>query len=237
MTNLSERIIKDLKALSSPKLAAHHQVFFKTEKGGYGEGDLFFGLTAPQMKAVVKTYIKDASLEDVKALLYHPYHEARTCGVLILVGRYEKAKTEEDRQQIFDFYVKHLKRANNWDLIDISAYKIIGAHLYGKKDKSLLKKLSLSKNLWEQRASVVSTMYLVKKGELEETFKLAEFFLTHPHDLMHKAAGWLLREAGKQDEKALCRFLDRFAGRMPRTMLRYSLEKMTPEKKAHYMKK
>lgn len=214
--------------------AAQMGKFFKTGKGEYAEGDVFWGLTSAQVQGCAKKYFKDVSFDDIDELLRTRHHEARSCAVFMLVLLFERAKTEARREEIFSFFVPRLPCANNWDLIDISVYKIIGAHLFDKRP-DLLYKLAQSKNLWEQRAAIVSTMYFIKRGKLDVTFTLCEGFLTHPHDLMHKACGWMLREAGKQDEFALCAFLDKFAARMPRTMLRYALEKFPKQKRAQYM--
>lgn len=232
---LSTQILQDLESLKNPAQAAHSQRFFKTGPGEYAEGDLFWGLTTPQIKVIVKKYARQASLADVSDLLANAYHDARCVGFLILVSRFEKG-TELEQAEIYTFYMSRLKRANNWDLVDISCYKIAGAYLYGK-DTSILYELAKSDNLWEQRVSIVSTMYFVKRGEFKVTLDLAEHFLTHKHDLIRKAAGWLLREVGKKDERALTDFLDKFHHKMPRTMLRYSLEKLTLVQKAYYMKK
>lgn len=234
---IADVILQKLHDLSDPKTAAVQLRFFKTGKGQYGEGDRFLGVTLPQTRRVVKEFFACADWKDLENLFASKWHEARACAVLISVEKFEKAQTERERKEIFDFYVAHLPRANNWDLIDISAYKIIGAFLADKKDRSILFVLAQSENLWEQRASIVSTMYLVKRGEFGPTLKLAEQFFTHEHDLMHKATGWLLREVGKKDERILRKFLGKHAARMPRTMLRYSIEKLTPEQKKFYMGK
>ena len=234
---IADMILQRLTALSDPQTAAVQLRFFKTGPGEYGEGDRFLGVTLPQTRRVVKEFFVRADWKDLEKLFACRWHEARACAVLILVAKFEKAQAEQERKEIFDFYVAHLPRANNWDLIDISAYKIIGAYLADKKDRSILFTLGKSENLWEQRASIVSTMFLVKRGEFGPTLRLAEQFFTHEHDLMHKATGWLLREVGKKDERVLRDFLDKYAARMPRTMLRYSIEKLTPEQKKIYMGK
>lgn len=236
MAKTSELILNALRREADAHTAEGLRRFFKTGPGQYGEGDLFLGVKVPGVRALVKRFAQQARLADVRDLLYSPYHEARLCGLFILVAQFEKNKDAAAREKIVSFYLTHLPRANNWDLIDLSVYKILGAHLYGKKDKSVLLRLASSGNLWEQRASIVATMYLVKRGDFEMTLLLAEQFLTHPHDLMHKAVGWLLREVGKKDESVLCDFLDRFAVRMPRTALRYCLEKLPPARRAHYMR-
>lgn len=229
------QILEELETLKNPAQAAHLSRFFKTGKGQYGEGDVFLGIRVPAVRAVVRRYAPQARTEDAGVLLKSPYHEARLCGVLLLVALYERAKTPAEKERICAFYTAHLERANNWDLIDLSVYKILGAHLYGRKDDAPLRRLAQSNNLWRQRASIVATLYFIKRGEFATTLALAEKFLTHPHDLMHKACGWMLREVGKKDEAALCAFLDKFHKTMPRTMLRYSLEKLSEAKRAHYM--
>lgn len=234
---VADVVLQKLKALSDPKTAAGQLRFFKTGKGEYGEGDCFLGVSLPQTRRVVKEFFARAEWKDLEKLFASKWHEARACAVLMLVAKFEKVQTKEEQKEIFDFYVVHLPRANNWDLIDISAYKIIGAFLADKKDRSVLFKLAKSESLWEQRASIVSTMFLVKRGDFGPTLTLAEQFFTHEHDLMRKATGWLLREVGKKDERALRDFLDKYATRMPRTMLRYSIEKLTPEQKKIYMGK
>lgn len=230
-------IFSALKAQANPTQAAGQQRFFKTGKGEYAEGERFLGLTLPQTRRIVKQYWKEADFADLEKLFASPWHEARAVAALILVEQFEKAQTPAAQKAIFDFYVAHLPRCNNWDLIDISAYKIIGAYLYDKKDRSLFFRLARSKDLWQQRAAMVGTMYLVKRGDFELTLALAEMFFDHPHDLMHKATGWLLREVGKKDEGVLCAFLDKHFRCMPRTMLRYALERLPEKKKKIYMKK
>ena len=173
---IADVILQKLHDLSDPKTAAVQLRFFKTGKGQYGEGDRFLGVTLPQTRRVVKEFFACADWKDLEKLFASKWHEARACAVLILVAKFEKAQTERERKEIFDFYVAHLPRANNWDLIDISAYKIIGAFLADKKDRSILFVLAQSENLWEQRASIVSTMFLVKRGEFGPTLKLAEQF-------------------------------------------------------------
>lgn len=209
--------------------------FFRTGKGQYGEGDLFLGLTVPQARAVVGRYWQEITLTQIKTLLQNPYHEIRLCALLMLVKKFE-AGDEKQKKQVFDFYVKNLRRANNWDLVDLSAYKIAGAWLHGKDQKPLYT-LAASANLWEQRAAIVATMYGVKKRYFKTTLDLAQKFIAHEHDLIHKAAGWLLRETGKKDVAALHAFLGKHCRKMPRVMLRYAVEKLSAHEKARYMKK
>lgn len=231
----ADLILDVLHSHANPAKAEGQQRFFKTGKGQYAEGDLFLGLTLPQTRKIVKQFWKDTDFEDLEKLFQSPWHEARSVAALILVEQFEKAKDPAKQKAVFDFYTAHLPRCNNWDLIDISAYKIIGAYLYDKKDRSLFLRLAHCPNLWQQRAAIVGTMYLVKRGDFAVTLQLAEMFCAHPHDLMHKATGWLLREVGKKDESVLCAFLDIHCRRMPRTMLRYALERLPEKKKKFYM--
>ncbi len=230
-------IFQSLKDHANPARAAGQRRFFKTGPGEYGYGDKFLGLTLPQTRALAQKWAAQAGEEDLEKLFASPWHEARALAALLLVRRFEMSKAPEVQKRVFDFYVAHLPRCNNWDLIDISAYKIIGAYLYSQQDPRLFYRLARSGNLWEQRASIVGTMYFVKRGDFAVTLDLARQFCSHPHDLMHKAAGWLLREVGKKDEGALCAFLDENYRRMPRTMLRYALERLPAAKKKIYMKK
>lgn len=226
-----------LLACADPVQAAVLRRFFKTGKGEYGEGDEFLGLRVPQTRALVKRFWKETDWKDLETLFASRWHEARLAAALVLVEKYERAPDARTREEAFRFYMAHLPRCNNWDLIDLSVYKILGAYAYERKERSIFDRLARSENLWEQRAGIVGTMYWVKRGNFEPTLSLAEFFLTHQHDLIHKACGWLLREVGKKDEAVLCAFLDRFHQEMPRTMLRYALEKLSPQKRKLYMNK
>ncbi len=233
----SKQILHALQAQANSARAAGQQRFFKTGPGEYAHGDKFLGLTLPQTRALAKKWAAQADEEDLKSLFKSPWHEARAAAVLLLVEQFEKSKTAVEKKKVFDFYVAHLPQCNNWDLIDISVYKIIGAYLYGQKDRRLFYRLAHSHNLWEQRAAIVGTMYLVKRGDFAVTLDLARQFCSHPHELIHKATGWLLREVGKKDEAILCAFLDENYFRMPRTMLRYGVERLPAEKKRLYMAK
>lgn len=228
-------LLRDLRAYANPDLAAFFQTFFKTGPGGYGAGDHFLGVTVPQTRLVAKTY-RHLTLPELRFFLTHPLHEVRLTALHILVEKYQRG-SPLTQEAILAYYLDHLDFVNNWDLVDTSAHKILGAHVLTSKDTTLLWTLARSPHLWRQRASVVATLWLIKHGQLTEAVELAAHFLTHPHDLMHKAVGWILREVGKKDLHVLRRFLDAHAKVMPRTMLRYSLEKLSPEERRSYMQK
>jgi 3-methyladenine DNA glycosylase AlkD len=226
----------DLRSRSDPEKAAFLPRFFKTGPGQYGEGDVFWGVTVPEIRMVVKTY-PDLPLADVERLLKDPVHEMRLTGFLILVAQYEAAKKDPLlRQKIVDFYLAHARKANNWDLVDASAHKILGAHLQASGGTAMLDTLARSENLWEQRIAMVATLACIRAGDTAPCFRIAALLLRHPHDLMHKASGWMLREAGKKDPEGLRAFLEKHASTMPRTMLRYAIEKMDAEERQRYMR-
>lgn len=235
MVKASE-IIAIMEQSANPAVAAHALRFFKTGKGEYGEGDRFYGLTTPFLRSLVKKYYKEITFSELKILICHPWHEGRSFAVAALAGKFAKA-SEEQRREIVDFYLSHMDYVNNWDLVDISVHKILGIYCYSHDDYSILHKLAGSGRLWSERASVVANLYIVKQGNYKLIKELVVKFINHSHDLMHKACGWLLRELGKQDEGELCRFLDVYASKLPRTALRYSLERLSPEKKKYYMQK
>lgn len=231
----STQIINELKALSTPEKAKRSTRFFKTGKGEYGEGDQFIGITNPENRSVAKKYF-NVGFSVVEELLASPMHEIRMCGSMILVLKFEKNKKHPDTQKaVVEFYLQHLKAFNNWDLVDLSCYKILGAWLIGK-DKSILFELANSKNLWEQRIAIISTMALIKSDHYETTLDLAAPLLHHPHDLMHKAVGWMLREIGKRDIEVEKIFLQQHYKTMPRTMLRYAIEKFPETDRQAYLK-
>lgn len=207
--------------------------FFKTGKGEYGEGDRFLGVTVPHIRTVAKQYVH-ASFDVVKCLLASEWHECRMCALLILVAQYQKASIAQ-RNAIFDLYLQHTSRINNWDLVDLSAPNIVGLHLSGVEDRSLLYRLAESPMLWERRIAMVSTLYFIRKGDLSDAFSLADKLVDSSHDLMQKAVGWMLREMGKRDIRLLRIFLDKHAATMPRTMLRYAIEKMSAGERREWM--
>ena len=230
----AENVKQQLSVFGNPEKAEHSKYFFKTGKGQYGEGDKFIGTTVPESRSVAKAN-KDLSFDELKKLLTDENHECRFCALIILAEQFKKAD-DARRKEIFDFYLANTHGINNWDLVDVSAYNIMGEWLLDK-DRSVLYQLSESENLWEQRISIVSTLAFIRKNDLKDTLKLSEKFLSHHHDLMHKACGWMLREAGKRNEKTLTDFLDKHYRKMPRTMLRYAIERLSPEQREIYMQK
>lgn len=215
LTNLK----KELAAAADPERARNSAWFFKTGKGQYGHGDRFLGLTVPTMRRIAHRYIH-LPLTDVAKLLASPIHEYRSVGLEILVAQYER----ENSKAIFDFYLKHTKFVNNWDLVDGSAPYIVGQHLLTRPRK-ILYRLAKSSSLWERRIAIVATLTLIRQGEIEDTFAIAKLLLADDHDLIHKAVGWMLREAGKQSTPALLRFLKENYSALPRTTLRYAIER------------
>ncbi len=223
----------ELKKEADKEQAINLQRFFKTGKGEYGEGDIFYGIKVPVQRRIAKNN-KEISLEDIRELLDSPIHEERLTALFILVEQYAKGddKTKED---IFQLYLKNTKKINNWDLVDLSAPKIVGAHLYSR-NKDILFKLAESSNLWDRRIAILSTMFFIRNHHFETTFKIAEMLLTDKHDLIHKGVGWMLREAGNKDLQEEEKFLKKYYKLMPRTMLRYAIEKFPEEKRKAYLR-
>ena len=225
---------KKIKQAANPAKAKILRGFFKTGKGQYGEGDIFLGITLPIQRDLAKKYGADLSLADLDKLIKSKIHEERLIALLILV--YQFQKNEAARQKIYNFYLAHTKYINNWDLVDLSAPKIVGAYLWGK-DKKILYKLAKSKNLWEKRIAILSTFYDIYYKKAGDALKISELLLKDQHDLIHKAVGWMLREIGKRcDEKLLFNFLDLHKKKMPRTMLRYAIERLPEKKRKFYLK-
>jgi 3-methyladenine DNA glycosylase AlkD len=210
--------------------------YFKTGKGEYGEGDVFWGLTVPQMRAIAKKY-KDLPLTDVETLLHDKVHECRLTALLILCAKFTKAP-EGERKQIVDLYIRNTKYINNWDLVDLSSHEILGTYLLDKpKERKLLYAFARSKNLWEKRIAIISTFEFLRVNDFIDALAIGEIMLHDSHDLIHKAVGWMLREVGKRDLAVEEAFLLKHYRTMPRTMLRYAIEKFSPNRKAFYMTK
>lgn len=231
----SKDVIKALKEIADPKVAEHSGRFFKSGPGEYGEGDQFLGIRVPKQRKIAKKH-KTLLFDEVSELLQSDYHEVRLTAIFILVYKYEKASFNE-QEEIYQFYMGHLDRVNNWDLVDSSAKYITGHFLFEyDKDRTILYELSDSEDLWERRVAIMATFYFIDQGDFDLTLKLAEKYLDDPEDLIHKATGWMLREIGKQDEQLLRKFLDNHYEEMPRTMLRYAIEKLDEPIRQMYLK-
>lgn len=235
MSLLTEQIFESLKDKAIPEKAAFLPKYFKAIPGGYGEGDQFLGVIVPDQRKIAKACFTNISLDEISELLHNPYHEARLTALLMLVYRFEKLKSESERKEIVDFYLDHLQFINNWDLVDSSCYEILGA-FYHEKDKSLLYELADSENLWQQRVAMISSLYWIKKDDFTDALKLAEKLKNHSHDLMHKAVGWMLREIGKRDFEVEFQFLKTHYQSMPRTALRYAIEKFPEDLRQEFLK-
>lgn len=223
-----DAIKRELEQYSDPEKAEFMPRFFQTGPGGYAEGDRFLGITVPHLRRAARKFYRQISLEELEALLQDEIHEYRFTALAMLVYKFEKAETPEERREIVHFYLANADFVNNWDLVDASADKILGAYLY-HRDRSVLWELARSGHLWRQRLAVIATFYFIRRGDFAETLQLAEFFLDHEHDLIHKVVGWMLREIGKRDFQVEYAFLREHYRRMPRTMLRYAIEKFDPE--------
>ena len=226
---------KELKSMADPDKAAILQRYFKTGLGQYGEGDIFIGVMVPQSRKVAKKF-SQLQLVEVKMLLYSRIHEERLVALLILVWRYSSAlSSREEKEEIVKFYLENIKQVNNWDLVDLSAPNILGAHLIDR-DRRLLYRLARSENVWERRIAILATYHFIRNGDFSDTLKIAEILLQDRRDLIHKAAGWMLREVGKRDVASEEAFLEKHLGVMPRTMLRYAIERLPESKRRRYKK-
>ena len=228
------KIRKELQSHKNEEKAKILARFFKTGKGQYGEGDIFLGLIVPKTREIAKKYA-DMEFKDIQKLLLSKIHEERLAALMILVEKYKKYDSR-GKKIIIKFYLQNTAKINNWDLVDLSADKILGNYLLDK-DKSILYKLAKSDNLWERRISIISTFAFIKNNQFKDTMKISEILLNDRHDLIQKAVGWMLREAGKRDEKELIKFLDKHYRKMPRTMLRYAVERLGKERRKYYMGK
>lgn len=226
--------ITKLKGMADLEIAKHSQRFFKTGKGEYGEGDVFLGIRVPNIRKVAKQF-KDLSLNETETLLHSEFHEARLCALVVLVNKYKKAD-EQLKEEIYQLYLDNTAYVNNWDLVDASAHYIVGPHLF-KQDRNILYQLAKSKNLWERRIAIMSTYHFIKNDDLEDTLIIAKQLLYDEEDLIHKAVGWMLRELGKKDQGKEEAFLEKHVADMPRTMLRYAIEKFSEEKRQYYLNK
>jgi hypothetical protein len=230
----AERFVKELEAHRSSEQREKYQRYFKTGDGQYGEGDVFIGVRMGQVFALAKEFIEMPPGE-IEKLLKGNVHEIRAGALSIMDKQGRRNKTPESRRKVlFDLYLRRMERINNWDLVDLGAPYVVGRYLFDKP-RDVLYELARSENVWERRTAIVSTSYFIRQGAVADTFKVAEMLLDDDHDLIHKAVGGWLREAGKKDRRRLLRFLDKYAATMPRTMLRYAIEHLDKEQRAHFM--
>lgn len=226
-------IKQSLHIVGSKTKAQNSARFFKTAPGQYGYGDIFIGVTMPEQRNLARQYV-ELSFDEVEKLVASQIHEHRMTGLLILVYKFER-ETLVERKNIYNFYMSHLDSVNNWDLVDVTCDKIVGSYLFDK-NRSVLYDLLTSSVLWERRIAVVSTLYFIKHNDFDDTLRICSLLLDDSEDLMHKACGWMLREVGKRNEALLCSFLDKHVHRMPRTMLRYAIERFAEKKRQYYLR-
>ncbi len=231
---------KDLSAAKNPKQAKQLQRFFKTAPGEYGHGDIFLGIKVPAQRKICEKYI-NLNFTEIQKLLNSKIHEHRFCALIILISKYQKA-SDAEKKKIFNFYIKNSLKINNWDLVDVSAPKIIGEYLLNKNpsaklrtSKAILYKLANSKNLWQKRIAILATLTFIKNNQFSDCLKISKILLKDRHDLIHKAVGWMLREIGKRNKKVEIEFLNNYAHKMPRVMLRYAIEKFAILEKEVYL--
>jgi len=228
-----KEIKKEFKKLSNSEQAKHLQKYFKTGKGEYGEGDLFLGIRVPIIRKIAKKY-SNLSISDAAEFLKSPFHEERLFALIVLVEIFRK-KNKENKEKIYELYLSNTGYINNWDLVDVSAHHIVGEYLFNR-DKKPIYILARSESIWERRISIMSTLYFITNNDFNDTLKIAEVLLKDKEDLIQKAVGWMLREIGKRDPEAEEEFLGKYYKDMPRTMLRYAIEKFSEEKRKSYLK-
>ena len=234
MDPLIKNIKKELEAFSTEEKRTVLPRFFKTGKGQYGEGDRFMGVAVPDVRTVAKRH-KTISPHELRLLLASEWHEIRLCALLVMVEKYKKADAES-RKSLFDFYLSHTPRINKWDLVDLSCHHIVGEYLLDKS-RDILYRLAQSPLLWDNRIAIVSTFAFIRRNQLDDTYELASLMMNHTHDLMHKSIGWMLRESGKRDPQRLYEYVMRYRADMPRTMLRYAIEKFAPEVRSELLRR
>lgn len=229
----AEQVIRELQENAKAEIAAHSAQFFKAQPGGYGEGDQFYGIRVPVQRKIARRF-RELSLDEVEVLLKHPVHEARLTGVFILIGHYKKGD-EKIRENIVRLYLSNLEAVNNWDLVDSSCPYILGPYLM-RNNRQVLYDFSKSDNLWKRRIAIITCFHFIKNCDFTDALAICETLLHDHHDLIHKAAGWMLREIGNRDTDAALQFLRKHHATMPRTMLRYAIEKFDPEKRQLMLK-
>lgn len=230
-----EEIKQELKKYVNAEKAAFLPKFFQAFEGGYGEGDRFLGVVVPDQRKVARKYYKAASIKDIEELLNEPYHEYRLTALFMMVYKFEKAKDKKEKEEIVNTYLKNIEAVNNWDLVDSSAPQILGPFLCDK-NRGILYEMAQTPDLWKQRIAIMSTFYFIKQGEYDDALKISEILLNHKHDLIHKAVGWMLREIGNRDFEVEYNFLKENYKAMPRTMLRYAIEKFEPDLRQKFLK-
>jgi 3-methyladenine DNA glycosylase AlkD len=229
----SDKIISQLKSFATEQRRKTNEWFFKTGKGEYSEFDQFMGVRMPQIRQVAKQYFKDIAYDEIDNLINHPIHEVRHCGLIILVNKYQSG----DEASVFNYYLKSINSVNNWDLVDTTAPHIMGDYIYQHQQHlPVLFKFSQSNDLWEKRIAIVATIVFIRQGEFEPTFQIAKTLLADTHDLIHKAVGWMLREVYKKNPKATQLFLQKNNTQLPRTTLRYAIERMAENQRQLYLK-
>ena len=230
---LAKKILNELKILATKERKRTNEWFFKTEKGSYGYGDIFIGVTVPDIRQISKKFSSIISLSETKKLIQSPIHEVRLCALIILVNQYKNDNPDE----IFDFYIQNISFINNWDLVDTSAPHITGDYFYrNKKKRGMMFEFSESESLWIRRISIISTFYFIRKNEFSETLEIAKTLINDEQDLIHKAVGWMLREVYKRDKELVKTFLRSNYDQLPRVMLRYAIEKMEKVERIQYLK-
>lgn len=232
--NIIDELKAEVAGFADPEKREQLMGYFKTGPGQYGEGDRFLGVTVPQLRSSVKRYYRKVGLEELALLIKDEIHEYRMLALYLMVHKFEREKVEEERTKLIELYLLNLDYVNNWDLVDASAPKLLGPYLL-KRDRELLYRLASSGHLWRERVAVMTTLYFIRYNDFEDCLKLCEKFLNHEHDLIHKATGWMLREIGKRSLETEKEFLESHAARMPRTMLRYAIEKFPAAQKKYYM--
>ena len=230
-----DKIVSELKSLANKEKASILSSFFKSGKGEYGEGDQFLGITVPIQRKIATNYAAGASKETIITLLNSPIHECRHTAIFMLCYKFNASRKIHEEKQWVTLYLRKANRINNWDLVDSSAHVILGKWLEDK-DRGILYKFANSKSLWKNRIALITTLHFIKKDDIVDILQLSKMMLTHPHDLIHKASGWMLREAWKRKPAEIERFISSHASKMPRTMLRYAIEKMSAKKRATFMR-
>lgn len=231
-------LLREMLSLRNEEEARGLMRFFKTGKGQYGEGDQFLGIRVPATREMVKRLWRETNMQDLEQCIQSPWHEVRLAALLVLIQQFKHNKKRPDRQrECIDFYLRHTDHINNWDLVDLSCYELLGTWLLDKNRTILYNLARNGKTIWEQRIGIVSTMQFLRNNQLDDTYAIADILLHHTHDLIHKAVGWLLREAGKRDEQRLINWLNERHATMPRTMLRYAIERLPEDIRQQYLQR